>query len=240
MSGFWDLALPPASLALVDHASGTKLAYRELASAADTMAARLPNDRGKSLGFLSGRNRAGTIVAYLASLRRGGAVYLGSPQLDARQHEALVAHYRPDWIVGPAAALPPGYRAISSPVDSWGLVLCLRQEALPDGSSIHPDLAVLLSTSGTTGSPKLVRLSFANIQANAEAIRAYLRLNSDDRPVTSPQGERCCSPTPASLSGPSGNLPRRKVRPRSRECRSLTPPFIDFDSTRESTRRCGP
>lgn len=185
MSGFWDLALPPASLALVDHASGATLAYRQLASDADAMAARLPNDRRKSLGFLSGRNRAGTIVAYLASLRRGDAVYLGSPQLDGPQYERLVAHYRPDWVVGPDAAPPQGYRAISSAMDAWGLSLCLREDAPRDHGSIHPDLAVLLSTSGTTGSPKLVRLSFANIQANAEAIQAYLRLESDDRPVTS-------------------------------------------------------
>jgi long-subunit acyl-CoA synthetase (AMP-forming) len=31
-------------------------------------------------------------------------------------------------------------------------------------------LALLLSTSGSTGSPKLVRLSAENLQANAEAI----------------------------------------------------------------------
>jgi len=32
---------------------------------------------------------------------------------------------------------------------------------------VHPDLAVLLSTSGSTGSPKLVRLSRKNVTSNA-------------------------------------------------------------------------
>nr|WP_229499325.1 AMP-binding protein [Pseudoduganella ginsengisoli] len=49
---------------------------------------------------------------------------------------------------------------------------------------LHPDLCVLLSTSGTTGSPKLVRLSRKNIEANAGAIATYLGLTPDDRAIT--------------------------------------------------------
>jgi acyl-CoA synthetase (AMP-forming)/AMP-acid ligase II len=50
---------------------------------------------------------------------------------------------------------------------------------------IHPDLALLLSTSGSTGSAKLVRLSLANLEANAESIAQYLQLTPADRPITS-------------------------------------------------------
>ncbi len=50
---------------------------------------------------------------------------------------------------------------------------------------LHPDLALLLSTSGSTGSPKLVRLSRANIEANARSIAAYLDLRPTDRALTS-------------------------------------------------------
>ena len=49
---------------------------------------------------------------------------------------------------------------------------------------LHADLAVLLSTSGSTGSPKLVRLSRGNIVSNAEAIADYLGLGPDDRAAT--------------------------------------------------------
>lgn len=49
----------------------------------------------------------------------------------------------------------------------------------------EPDyLALLLTTSGSTGSPKLVRQSYENIQSNAEAIVRYLELDSRERPIT--------------------------------------------------------
>ncbi|MEZ5407524.1 MAG: AMP-binding protein [Acidimicrobiales bacterium] len=50
---------------------------------------------------------------------------------------------------------------------------------------IHPDLALLLSTSGSTGSPKLVRLSHRNLAANARSIASYLGLGPGDAAITS-------------------------------------------------------
>jgi acyl-CoA synthetase (AMP-forming)/AMP-acid ligase II len=63
-----------------------------------------------------------------------------------------------------------------------GLSYC-RRTHLCD-YAIHPDLAVLLSTSGSTGSPKAVRLSYANLQANARSIAEYLELKPGDRAIT--------------------------------------------------------
>ena len=52
------------------------------------------------------------------------------------------------------------------------------------GHVLHPDLALLMSTSGSTGSPKLVRLSHRNLVSNARAIAAYLGLTPADRGIT--------------------------------------------------------
>ena len=48
----------------------------------------------------------------------------------------------------------------------------------------HPDLALLMSTSGSTGSPKLVRLSRTNLLSNACAIGDYLDLRATDTAIT--------------------------------------------------------
>ena len=54
----------------------------------------------------------------------------------------------------------------------------------PGAPAPHPDLALLMSTSGSTGSPRLVRLSAGAVQANAEAIADYLGLSPGDVGVT--------------------------------------------------------
>ena len=60
----------------------------------------------------------------------------------------------------------------------------LRQIYKPDTTICHPDLAVCLTTSGSTGSPKLVRLTLRNIIANAESIAEYLHIDTNERPIT--------------------------------------------------------
>ncbi|MFQ7453443.1 MAG: AMP-binding protein [Flavonifractor plautii] len=52
------------------------------------------------------------------------------------------------------------------------------------GPELHPELALLLTTSGSTGSPKLVRLSGRNLDANTRSIVEYLELDEGQRPVT--------------------------------------------------------
>ena len=60
----------------------------------------------------------------------------------------------------------------------------LRQIYKPGITKCRPDLAVCLTTSGSTGSPKLVRLTLRNIIANAESIAEYLHIDANERPIT--------------------------------------------------------
>ncbi len=49
---------------------------------------------------------------------------------------------------------------------------------------VHPDLALLLTTSGSTGNPKLVRLSATAVATNAEQIAQSLDITSADVAIT--------------------------------------------------------
>ena len=53
-----------------------------------------------------------------------------------------------------------------------------------EGPALHPDLCLLLTTSGSTGSPRLVRVSRRNLDANTESIVQYLEIDEDERPIT--------------------------------------------------------
>jgi acyl-coenzyme A synthetase/AMP-(fatty) acid ligase len=54
----------------------------------------------------------------------------------------------------------------------------------PEQKAISDDLLLCLTTSGSTGSPKLVRLSLENLKSNAESIAEYLHIDENERPVT--------------------------------------------------------
>lgn len=56
--------------------------------------------------------------------------------------------------------------------------------AYEGATDIHPDLGLLLSTSGSTGAQKLVRLSYDNLQANCDSIVEYLGITENERPIT--------------------------------------------------------
>ncbi len=112
-----------------------------------------------------------------------------------------LVHLRPaataDFVVAWLAALSGGHTALLS--HDEGLARAYRASAslAPDSEggrawhptggpapALHPDLRLLLSTSGSTGSPKLVRLSGAALDANAAAIASYLGLHPGDVALT--------------------------------------------------------
>ncbi|MFE9654268.1 AMP-binding protein [Micromonospora sp. NPDC006431] len=141
-----------------------RLSYAELAERVDALAARLGPVR--RLVLLAGANRVDELVAYLAALAGGHPLLLVPGDHDAAATE-LTRAYDPDVVI----------RRVDGEV-------VLDERRPGSRHQLHPELALLLSTSGSTGSPKLVRLSSANLQANAEAIAEYLDIRDTDRAAT--------------------------------------------------------
>jgi acyl-CoA synthetase (AMP-forming)/AMP-acid ligase II len=140
------------------------LTYRELAERVDDLAVRLGTER--RLVALAAANDLESLVAYLAALVGGHPLIL-LPEDKPAALDSLVAAYDPDVIVR-----------------SGNGRTVLEERRPGTRHELHPDLALLLSTSGSTGSPKLVRLSHANLQSNAESISEYLNIGPDDRAAT--------------------------------------------------------
>ncbi|MCC2615112.1 AMP-binding protein [Aestuariibacter halophilus] len=135
---------------------GITLSYRELDEQVDAFAGQLVT--GHLVMLYAGRDIP-TLVTYLACLRRGCPVLLVSPTLDSEKRRSLTDCYTPNVII-----------------EADKLTQC-HDRLL----SIDPRIAVLLPTSGSTGSPKFVALSADNLQANAASITAYLPIQSNDR-----------------------------------------------------------
>ena len=157
---------------------GTRtLSYRELAGLADDLAGLLPGGRG--MGILAMPSTIEAVALYLGALRSARQVpLLVQADTDPELLAALVDCYTPEWLALPGPA-PRGYTTVHA-----GGRLSIHVRDAVTGAAPHPELAVLLSTSGSTGSSKLVRLSAQGLASNAASIVAYLGLTADDRAIT--------------------------------------------------------
>jgi len=108
-------------------------------------------------------NTLASVIGYLGALRNDFPVLLVDAQLSLELRERLYTHFN----------VP----SIWTAAGQWQHRSCKNPP-------VHPDLAVLLSTSGSTGAAKLVKLTLANLQANATSIAQYLTIDRNERPVT--------------------------------------------------------
>ena len=145
------------------------VSYAEVCALVANMADQLAAGGDRRLVLLGAANRPGAIVAYLGALAAGHVVLLADGD-DARTMSAMRDAYDPDVV----------FRPRSSGADEWSI----EQRRQGSAHKLHPDLALLLSTSGSTGSPKVVRLSHENVQSNAAAIADYLGISDADRAAT--------------------------------------------------------
>lgn len=127
--------------------------------------------KGKQLILIACQNTINILSAYVSAIKSGHAVMLLAADLNEELLEQVIAQYKPKWIVG--REVYEGYRFEEDK-------LVREADVAVD---IHPDLAMLLSTSGTTGSQKFVRLSYENLHSNAESIIKYLEIDENERAV---------------------------------------------------------
>ncbi|MGV0605564.1 AMP-binding protein [Mycolicibacterium sp. XJ1904] len=140
------------------HTDTQHITYAALA--ARVTAAMTDLGESRSLVLLETRNDIDTLVHYLAAL---AADHVLLPVPAGREHSTILRTYEPDTVVGDGV---------------------IHHRRRGGGRRLHEDLAMLISTSGTTGSPKLVRLSRGNLLSNACAIASYLDIGETDRAAT--------------------------------------------------------
>lgn len=163
---------------------GFAISYGELCARVAHVASSLRALPGQPLIFLFSDDSADALIVYLACLESRLPVALfdgesGNPSLE------LTSRYgNPHLILGAGASAPRAYESCEM-LQGSSLRLATRRSDAEYATAIHPDLALLLQTSGSTGSPKLVRLSRSAVIENACAIASYLGIDSSHRSIQS-------------------------------------------------------
>jgi len=153
---------------IVDAVTGRSISWLDVAEQA------LPTKKGQ-LAFLYLDNSIESIIAFFRFYISGAAVALLPKTLQADRKQQLENNYRPALIFDKTRETVIGF----SEINNGGLAYfqTVNTELSPQ---VHQKIKILLSTSGTTGSPKLVKLSEENLLSNAASIISYLPINTKD------------------------------------------------------------
>lgn len=165
---------------------GCTLTYRQLYNLQDDFFCMIERN---TLLLLVCTNTVQSLTAYLCCIEHGIPVMLEDNGIRMENLLSLMEQFEPEYLY-----LPSHY-ICGEKVDmlysnhykqtykSEGYILLKR--ICPGAQEFHGELALLLSTSGSTGSPKHVRVSRENLLCNTETIADYLDIRTSDCTITS-------------------------------------------------------
>lgn len=156
------------------------LTYGLLAEEVERFVSSIPQ---KGLVFTLCENLLGSFMGYIACMNKHIPQVLLDGSKDLELVRKLVAIYRPAYIWSPTGRISEIGGATVYSYQEYSLQR-MSYETPSEDKDINPELLLCLTTSGSTGSPKLVRLSERNLESNAESIAEYLEITESERPVT--------------------------------------------------------
>ncbi len=157
---------------------GNSMTYQELEKYTSELGAIIGK---RTLVFSFSSNTIGSVVGYVSFLKNKIVPLLLKADIEEELRNNLINIYQPSYLYIPADIK----KEFSNCNCVWeNLEYCLLKTQYSENVLLYKKLALLLTTSGSTGSPKLVKQSYDNIQSNAESIAQYLELDETERPIT--------------------------------------------------------
>lgn len=157
---------------------GEVLTYNELEVWSKVFHSKINN---RCLVFCLCSNTIGSLIGYVAFTRNKIVPLLLEKSIDLEQLNNLIELYLPSYIWLPIKNRNQ-FEKYDSILETNEYVL-LKTNFIKT-YKLNDELALLFTTSGSTGSPKFVRISYNNLYSNTDSIIQYLNINSRERPIT--------------------------------------------------------
>ncbi|MGE6370005.1 AMP-binding protein [Planococcus kocurii] len=152
--------------------------YAEMVEVADAICSHVGE---RTLVFCLSSNNKESLFGYVGFMRGHVVPVLLDASIQVERLQKLIELYKPAYIWASSENQELLNTMEQSFVfEDYTLFKC--STAIQHDFDEH--LALLLTTSGSTGSPKFVRLSYENIFKNAESIVKYLDIKAEDKPIT--------------------------------------------------------
>ena len=151
--------------------SGQSITYGDICDFSLEFAKYLPE---RVLIFILSENRIGSLLGYTSALSNRIVPLIISAATEENLYNHLFDLYQPEYLWLPQTKAE-GKEILFSAWD-YCLVKTGNQR-----TPMFEDLSLLLPTSGSTGSPKLVRHSYRNIEANADNVRRLFKLDGSEK-----------------------------------------------------------
>ena len=177
MNFYDDIENHSSNIAIITEQS-EQISYKDLLKVADNIGKQV---KKRCLVFAICKNCFESVAGYIGFLRAKAVPVLIHDTINNILFAKLIEKYKPEYIYLPVENSRLNINCTT--VHSYGSYTLLKTGFDID-YTLHDDLALLLSTSGSTGSPKLVRQSYKNIDVNADSIVRYLGITSTDCPIT--------------------------------------------------------
>lgn len=159
--------------------NGKHFSYQDLIGFANIISEKL--HKKKNLVFLLGQNNFETLVAYISFTFKGYAIALIDHRINNIFLKKLIKTYKPSYIYCEKDKC--NFKSLYTSIFNFKKYILYKKKKISD-TIINKELMLLISTSGSTGSPKLVRLSYKNIESNTNSIVKYLNIKKEDVTIT--------------------------------------------------------
>lgn len=165
--------------AIFDTRTGQSLSYKQLIKRIKEISSAIKKVSPKrSLIFLKSENSVESILIYLACLNLDYPICI-LPNIS----QNLLENYGFPILTLSSNEIPPKDYQEQESISLDNYKVYKNKKNIR--GKLHADLSLLLSTSGSTGSPKLIKLTKRNIESYSASIAIYLKLNPKERAILS-------------------------------------------------------